>query len=197
MLKCYGEERYARRIARRIVQQRRQAAITTTTQLAEVVAAANPAWQPGKHPATRVFQAVRIHLNNELVELEQGLSQALTVLASGGRLVVISFHSLEHRLVKQFFATQTQGDHYPRLLPVPQVYVAASPESHRQTAASQCRRSSSQPARSQCGVAGGREAVTLGLSGLTRATRPGCSVTRVEKLSRRDPMTAKLLVVNQ
>ncbi|MGI9251477.1 MAG: 16S rRNA (cytosine(1402)-N(4))-methyltransferase RsmH [Pseudohongiellaceae bacterium] len=116
----YGEERHARRMARRIVKERQTQAITTTEQLANIVKAANPTWERDKHPATRAFQAVRIHINDELEELRQGLEQALTVLASGGRLVVISFHSLEDRLVKKFIATQTKGDSYPRDLPIPQ-----------------------------------------------------------------------------
>lgn len=98
----YGEERHARRIARAIVAARRQQPLTTTTALAEVVARAHPAWPHGQHPATRTFQAIRIRINDELNQLKRGLLQALEVLAVGGRLLVISFHSLEDRIVKQF-----------------------------------------------------------------------------------------------
>ncbi|MEJ2565880.1 MAG: 16S rRNA (cytosine(1402)-N(4))-methyltransferase RsmH [Gammaproteobacteria bacterium] len=119
VLKTYGEERFAKRIARAIVQARRTAPIETTTQLAEIVAAANPAWERDKHPATRAFQAIRIHINRELEDLEQALPQALRVLASGGRLAVISFHSLEDRMVKRFMRDAARGGDLPRRLPVP------------------------------------------------------------------------------
>jgi len=118
VLRDYGEERFARRIARALVAARREQAITTTTQLAAIVAAANPAWEQGKDPATRTFQAIRIHVNHELEDLEQGLGQALEVLAPGGRLVVISFHSLEDRMVKRFMRRQAQGAPLPRWAPV-------------------------------------------------------------------------------
>ena len=119
VLKTYGEERYAKRIARGIVQARQASAIETTKQLAEIVAAANPAWERDKHPATRAFQAIRIHINRELEELEQGLAQALKILVSGGRLVVISFHSLEDRIVKRFIRDAARGGDIPLGLPVP------------------------------------------------------------------------------
>jgi len=119
VLKTYGEERFAKRIARAIVQARQVAPIETTLQLAEIVSAANPAWERDKHPATRAFQAIRIHINHELAELEQGLSQALRVLAPGGRLAVISFHSLEDRMVKRFMRDEARGGDIPRGLPVP------------------------------------------------------------------------------
>jgi 16S rRNA (cytosine1402-N4)-methyltransferase len=119
VLKTYGEERFAKRIARAIVQARQAAPIETTTQLAEIVAAANPAWERDKHPATRAFQAIRIHINHELEDLQQGLPQALRVLAPGGRLAVISFHSLEDRIVKRFMRDQARGGDIPRGLPVP------------------------------------------------------------------------------
>ena len=118
-LKTYGEERYAKRIARAIVQAREAAPIATTTQLAEIVAAANPAWERDKHPATRAFQAIRIHINRELEELQQGLPQALKVLAPGGRLAVISFHSLEDRIVKRFLRDEARGGDFPPGMPVP------------------------------------------------------------------------------
>ncbi|MGB9428985.1 MAG: 16S rRNA (cytosine(1402)-N(4))-methyltransferase RsmH [Gammaproteobacteria bacterium] len=98
----YGEERFARRIARAIVAMRDAAAITTTRQLASIVSSAIPTREHKKHPATRSFQALRIFINRELEELASCLDQCLHVLAPGGRLVVISFHSLEDRLVKRF-----------------------------------------------------------------------------------------------
>lgn len=116
----YGEERFSRRMARAIVQRRSEQPFTRTADLAEVVAAANPAWEKGKHPATRAFQGLRIHINNELGDLERGLDAALETLAVGGRLAVISFHSLEDRIVKQFMRRQVKGetDHLPRDLPI-------------------------------------------------------------------------------
>lgn len=114
----YGEDRFARRIARAIVRERDVAPISTTLQLAEIVKQANPAWEKHKHPATRVFQAIRIHINDELGALRQILDSALSVLKPGGRLVVISFHSLEDRLVKQFIHKHSKGDELPRHLPV-------------------------------------------------------------------------------
>ncbi len=116
----FGEERHSRRMARRIVEFRKDNLIYTTNQLAELVKEANPAWERDKHPATRAFQAIRIHVNKEFDELEAGLRQALDVLAVGGRLVVISFHSLEDRIVKKFIAMQTKGDNFPRDLPIQQ-----------------------------------------------------------------------------
>ena len=91
---------------------------STTGELAQVVAGAVPTREPGKHPATRTFQAIRIALNRELEELGEALPQAVDVLAGGGRLVVISFHSLEDRLVKRFIREQSRGDPYPPDLPV-------------------------------------------------------------------------------
>jgi 16S rRNA (cytosine1402-N4)-methyltransferase len=105
-----GEEKFARRIARAIVAARAEAPIATTGQLAAIVAAAVPTREPGKHPATRTFQAIRIHVNRELEEIEAALPQAVSLLAPGGRLCVISFHSLEDRLVKRFMRREAQGD---------------------------------------------------------------------------------------
>jgi 16S rRNA (cytosine1402-N4)-methyltransferase len=99
----YGEERFARRIARAIVKARHERPIDTTGRLADIVAGAVPARPGGKHPATRTFQALRIYINAELEELKAVLVQAPEVLAVGGRLVIISFHSLEDRIVKRFF----------------------------------------------------------------------------------------------
>ncbi len=120
VLKEYGEERFARRIARAIVQARREKPISTTKQLAEIVAAANPAWERGKDPATRSFQAIRIYINRELDDLEQVLEQVFDLLKPGGRLVVISFHSLEDRRVKRFMRDAARGDDFPPDLPVTQ-----------------------------------------------------------------------------
>jgi 16S rRNA (cytosine1402-N4)-methyltransferase len=115
----YGEERFSRRMARAIVEYRLQQPITTTKQLASIIAAANPKWEKGKNPATRAFQGIRIHINQELKDLEVGLQAALETLAPGGRLVVISFHSLEDRIVKRFMREHAKGDsHIPRGLPV-------------------------------------------------------------------------------
>ena len=98
----YGEERHSRRVARRIVQERDQAPITTTRRLAEVVASAYPPGPRREHPARRTFQALRIHVNDELGALQEGLEAASRLLAIGGRLVVLSYHSLEDRIVKRF-----------------------------------------------------------------------------------------------
>ena len=105
-----GEERYARRIARAIVAARSAAPIERTGQLAQLIADAVPTREPGKHPATRTFQAIRMHVNGELGALEAALPQAVRLLAAGGRLCVISFHSLEDRLVKRFMRREQAGD---------------------------------------------------------------------------------------
>lgn len=118
VLKEYGEERFAKRIARAIVEARVIEPFATTQYLSKVVSEANPAWEKGKHPATRVFQAIRIHVNDELTDLDATLGQALDALAVGGRLVVISFHSLEDRRVKRFIRQQVKGDDLPPGLPV-------------------------------------------------------------------------------
>lgn len=118
VLKEFGEERFARRMARAIIAERQKQPFTRTKHLAEVIKEANPAWEKGKHPATRAFQAIRIQVNNELGDLESVLDQALSVLAPGGRLVVISFHSLEDRVVKRFIRRQEQGDPVPKGLPI-------------------------------------------------------------------------------
>ena len=115
VLRDYGGERYARRIARRIVAER---PLDTTTQLAGIVREAVPAAQPDKDPATRTFQAIRIHLNDELGELARGLDAAFDALAIGGRLATITFHSLEHRLARQRFRQWLRGPELPRRLPV-------------------------------------------------------------------------------
>lgn len=118
-----GEERYARRIARAIVRERALAHIVTTRRLAEIVAGAVPTRERSKDPATRTFQAIRLHINRELDELRAALPQAVAALAPGGRLVAISFHSLEDRLVKQFLRKQERGEELPPDLPVRQVEI--------------------------------------------------------------------------
>ena len=120
VFKEYGEERFAKRMANAVVARRQQQPFTRTADLAAVLTQANPAWEKGKNPATRAFQGMRIHLNNELSDLEQGLEAALASLKVGGRLVVISFHSLEDRIVKQFMRRLAKGeaDQMPRHLPI-------------------------------------------------------------------------------
>ena len=113
----YGEERYARRIARAIVRERQDTQFKTTKQLANVIASASYSKEK-KHPATRSFQAIRIHINRELDDLSNGLNSVLKVMKSGGKLVVISFHSLEDRIVKRFIRKYEQGDFYPKDFPI-------------------------------------------------------------------------------
>jgi len=114
----FGEEKFARRIARAIVNARDTKRITKTLELAEIVKAANPKWEKHKHPATRVFQAIRIYVNEELSDLMEVLEQSLEVLTGNGRLVVISFHSLEDRIVKRFMQYQEKGDEVPVEIPI-------------------------------------------------------------------------------
>ncbi|MCL5261371.1 MAG: 16S rRNA (cytosine(1402)-N(4))-methyltransferase RsmH [Gammaproteobacteria bacterium] len=118
VLKEYGEEKFSRRIARAIVAARKVAPILTTAKLAEIVSNANPRWEKTKHPATRTFQALRIFVNNELAELKACLEQCLEILAVGGRLLVITFHSLEDRIVKEFMRKAMRGGDFPDDLPV-------------------------------------------------------------------------------
>lgn len=118
VLRTYGEERFARQIARAIARAREQVPIETTRQLAEIIERAVPRIERQRHPATRSFQAIRILINDELGELENCLGQALRLLRQGGRLVVISFHSLEDRIVKRFMRTEQRGDPFPSRLPV-------------------------------------------------------------------------------
>ncbi|MDG0978930.1 MAG: 16S rRNA (cytosine(1402)-N(4))-methyltransferase RsmH [Halieaceae bacterium] len=118
VLREYGEERFARRIAGAIVQARTEKPITTTLGLAELVKAAHPRWEKHKHPATRTFQALRIAINRELEDLDALLSVVVGCLLPGGRLAVISFHSLEDRKVKQFMRQASQGPKVPRGVPV-------------------------------------------------------------------------------
>lgn len=118
VLREYGEERHARRIGAAIIQARGRQRIESTRQLAEIIKVAHPAWEKGRHPATKSFQGIRIWINDELADLTKGLEQALTIIRSGGRLAVISFHSLEDRMVKRFIRDQARGDSLPPGLPV-------------------------------------------------------------------------------
>lgn len=119
VIKNYGEERFAKQIARAIITERNDGrAITTTGQLAKVVAGAVTRHEPGQNPATRTFQALRIFVNQELEELSLTLPQCLELLAPQGRLAVISFHSLEDRMVKQFIRDQANRDDLPSNFPV-------------------------------------------------------------------------------
>lgn len=118
VFRVYGEERFAPRIARAIVAARKSAPILTTNALAVIVKEANPKWEKHKHPATRVFQAIRIHVNQELADLTDCLMQSMGVLGVGGRLAVISFHSLEDRIVKQFMRTLALGEQPPQSVPI-------------------------------------------------------------------------------
>ena len=118
VLREYGEERFAGRIARSIVSSRVEQPITHTLQLAQLIAEAVPRHEKDKHPATRSFQAIRIYINNELNDLSLLLEQVIDILKPGGRLVVISFHSLEDRIVKRFMRSQSRGDDFPPDLPV-------------------------------------------------------------------------------
>lgn len=118
VFKTYGEERFAKRIARAIAAARLIAPITTTGQLAAIIAKTHPRWEAHKHPATRCFQAIRIFINKELQALETCLEGSLSVLVKGGRLAVISFHSLEDRIVKRFMREESRGQVIPREIPI-------------------------------------------------------------------------------
>jgi 16S rRNA (cytosine1402-N4)-methyltransferase len=118
VLKKYGEEKSARRIAHAIIEARKSQGITDTAQLADIIVRAVPGYEKHKHPATRSFQAIRIFINKELQVLEQGLQSAVSILAIGGRLVVISFHSLEDRIVKRFMRDMASEPRLPAGLPV-------------------------------------------------------------------------------
>ena len=127
VLWTYGEERMGRRIARAIVARREEQPLLRTAQLAEVIASVMPRGRDGKHhihPATRSFQAIRIFINRELADLETGLDAALARLKPGGRLAVISFHSLEDRIVKQFIARHAKAPPANRRFPDAQAFVA-------------------------------------------------------------------------
>jgi 16S rRNA (cytosine1402-N4)-methyltransferase len=118
VIRTYGEERFAKSIARAIVAAREKEAIRSTGQLANLIAAAVKRREPGQHPATRSFQAIRIYLNRELEELSDVLPQCVNALRPGGRLAVISFHSLEDRIVKRFMRDEAMGEQAPARLPI-------------------------------------------------------------------------------
>ncbi|RDH81336.1 MAG: 16S rRNA (cytosine(1402)-N(4))-methyltransferase [endosymbiont of Galathealinum brachiosum] len=118
VLMHFGEEKFARRIANAIVETRKETVIDDTVQLANIIEAAIPVKPKNKHPATKSFQAIRIHINRELEVLENALRASLNVLAVGGRLAVISFHSLEDRMVKRFFRKMSRGPQIPKDIPV-------------------------------------------------------------------------------
>ena len=118
VIKNYGEERFAFQIAKKVVAARLEQPIVTTGQFAALVRSAVRTREPGQDPATRSFQALRIHINQELRQLEVALPQALDLLKPGGRLVVISFHSLEDRIVKNFMRAQATADALPKNLPL-------------------------------------------------------------------------------
>jgi len=120
VLKTYGEERYAKQIAKVIIKTRQKTPIKTTRQLVEIITNTITRKEKHKHPATRSFQAIRIFINRELEELKTGLEQSLEALTIGGRLVVISFHSLEDRIVKQFIKRHAKGDVFPARVPIKQ-----------------------------------------------------------------------------
>ena len=118
VIRDYGEERFAKQIARALVTARQEQPVTTTYQLSQIVAQAVRTREPGKNPATRTFQAIRIYLNQELEEIAHVLPQCVDCLRNEGRIVVISFHSLEDRMVKRFLRDMAQGDKLPRNLPI-------------------------------------------------------------------------------
>ena len=118
VIRNHGEERFAKQIAAAVVAARARGPVDTTRKLAALVADAVPTREPRQNPATRTFQALRIHVNQELEELAVVLPQCVALLGAGGRLVVISFHSLEDRIVKRFLRTQSQADALPARLPV-------------------------------------------------------------------------------
>ncbi|WP_018693481.1 16S rRNA (cytosine(1402)-N(4))-methyltransferase RsmH [Algicola sagamiensis] len=118
VLKTFGEERFAKRIARSIVDTRAEKSIDSTLQLANLIEEAVPFKEEHKHPATRSFQAIRIYINAELEEIKQALECVTDILSPGGRLSVISFHSLEDRIVKRFIKQKSRGDAVPRGLPL-------------------------------------------------------------------------------
>ncbi len=126
VIKEFGEEKFGKRIAYAICQQRLEKPVSTTLELAELVDKAVPVKDKFKHPATRTFQGIRIYINSELDEIRTGLKGALAGLASGGRLAVISFHSLEDRLVKRFMREQSRGKQVPIGLPLTEAELNAS-----------------------------------------------------------------------
>lgn len=126
VIKEFGEEKFGRRIAHAVVNTRLQSPLTTTLQLAELIDQAVPVKDKFKHPATRAFQGIRIYINSELDEIKAGLKGALSAIRPGGRLAVISFHSLEDRLVKRFMREQSRGKQFPPGLPITEAEIQAS-----------------------------------------------------------------------
>jgi len=124
VLKTFGEERFAKRIAQAIVEKNQQSPMTRTHELADLIVNASPFREKHKHPATRSFQAIRIYINSELEELERALDGALGVLAPGGRLSVISFHSLEDRLVKRFIRDHSRGPQIPAFMALTEAQIS-------------------------------------------------------------------------
>ena len=120
----YGEEKFARRIAKAIIDRRLESPIITTTQLARLIEDVVPIREKNKHPATRTFQAIRIEINRELEELKSVLQQSVRVLKPGGRLVAISFHSLEDRIVKRFIRDESGAKFNPGKLPIREIDIA-------------------------------------------------------------------------
>lgn len=118
VLKEYGEERFAKRIAHKIIETRVEKPLATTHDLASLINEAQPVRDKFKHPATRSFQAIRIYINNEIKDIEAAIEQAIRCLKKGGRLVVISFHSLEDRVVKQTFKKASKGLEIPHYIPI-------------------------------------------------------------------------------
>jgi 16S rRNA (cytosine1402-N4)-methyltransferase len=125
VLKEFGEEKFGKRIAHAIVARRNDSPLTTTKQLADLIDEAVPVKDKFKHPATRSFQGIRIYINSELEQIREGLKGAVQALCSGGRLAVISFHSLEDRLVKRFVREQSKGKSVPAGLPITQAEIDA------------------------------------------------------------------------
>ena len=119
LLKEFGGERYARRISAAIVSERSKSPIDSTKRLSEIIKKAHPSWVRGQHPATKSFQGIRIYINRELQDLDHFLEHVVDMLKIGGRLVVISFHSLEDRRVKRFIRDQERREIFPRNLPIP------------------------------------------------------------------------------
>jgi len=121
VLRTFGEEKHAWKIANGIVDSREESPLTRTSELAKLIKTIAPQREIKKHPATRSFQAIRMYINSELEQIEKVLAASLSVLAEDGRLVVISFHSLEDRLVKQFMKKHSQGKKVPRGMPINEV----------------------------------------------------------------------------
>lgn len=136
VLRDYGDERFAKRIARAIIAERESRPLISTRQLAEVIKVAHPRWDHQRHPATKSFQAIRIHVNRELDVLQKALAQSAKLLAIGGRLVVISFHSLEDRAVKRFLRGPLPDQNLPRHLPVVETQLRTMKPLKKQTATS-------------------------------------------------------------